>query len=253
VTDLRRARGYAPLDWTPEGGALVARIQALADTAGPGHVAVLDLDGCLFDTRPRQVHIFRELASRPGFERLAHVRAEHFLDWSLRRTCRNAGLDDAWIDANFEHLRTFWETRFFSGAYVLYDHAMPGAPALVRHVHNAGLHVVYLTGRDETMRAGTEEALHRHLFPLGDRATLICKPDAALEDTAFKEGVLETVAALGDVVLYMDNEPANVNVFRRRHPDALVVFVETDHSPRPIEPAPGIPWLRSFLPEPLTR
>lgn len=249
----RRARGYAPREWTPEGGALVARIRDLAATRGPGHVAVFDLDGCLFDTRPRQVHIFRELAARPGFERLDHVEVAHFQDWSLRRTCMNAGLDADWIERNLPELRTFWEERFFSSPYVLYDHAMPGAPALVRAVHAAGLHVVYLTGRDESMREGTEEALRRYLFPTGERATLIVKPDATIEDTAFKEGALETVAALGNVVLYMDNEPSNVNVFRRHHPEALVVFVETDHSPRPVEPEASIPWLRSFLAEPLAR
>ena len=32
-----------------------------------------------------------------------------------------------------------------------------------------------------------------------------------------------------------------------RHPEALVVFVETDHSPKPVEPLPDLPWLRSFL------
>ena len=33
--------------------------------------------------------------------------------------------------------------------------------------------------------------------------------------------------------------------------EALVVFVETDHSPRPVEPLSGIPWLRSFLARPI--
>jgi hypothetical protein len=122
---------------------------------------------------------------------------------------------------------------------------MPGAPAFVRDLHAAGLDVVYLTGRDVSMRPGTEEALRRFGFPTGERARLITKPDATLEDTAFKEAAIETIS--GDVVLYLDNEPANVNVFRRLHPHALVVFVETDHSFRDIEPDPEIPWLRTFL------
>jgi len=45
----------------------------------------------------------------------------------------------------------------------------------------------------------------------------------------------------------LDNEPANVNKFHDRHPDAQVVFVETDHSPRPDEPHSDLQWLRGFL------
>lgn len=247
---MRRSRGYAPLEG--EHGALVERIVVHARTHGEGHVAVLDLDGCMFDTRPRQVHIFRELASQRGLEGLYRVEVDHFRDWSLRNTLANAGLDDAWIDAHHDAVRAWWEQRFFTSAYVLHDHAMPGAAAMVRGIHEAGVHVVYLTGRDESMRAGTEESLRRWGFPYdAERATLLVKPTFDMDDTTFKEAALATVAQLGDVVLYLDNEPANVNLFRRTHPAALVVFVETDHSPKPIEPDPEIPWLRSFVRAPV--
>jgi phosphoglycolate phosphatase-like HAD superfamily hydrolase len=198
------------------------------------------------------VHIFRELAARPGMEPLSLVQAEHFVDWSLTRTLRLAGLPDAFVDAHAEAVRRFWAERFFRSDYVLHDHAMPGAPELVRALHDAGLHVVYLTGRDEGMRPGTESALRRFAFPLDiPRTALVMKPDARADDTTFKEGALAAIAELGRVVLYLDNEPANVNVFKRVHPEALVVFVETDHSPRPDEPHPELPWLRSFLTAPL--
>ncbi len=249
---MARARGYAPLEVTPQGAALVARIETICQAAGPGHAVVLDLDGCLFDTRPRQVQIFRELASVAGYHALNRVTVDHFQDWSLRATLANAGLPAAWTEAHAPAIRTWWEERFFTSEYVLYDHAMPGAAELVRAVHAAGVHCVYLTGRDERMRAGTEIALVRHGFPFGGAgSTLLVKPHARQEDTAFKEAALEQVARLGHVLVYLDNEPANVNLFRRRHPESLVVFVETDHSPRPIEPDPAIPWLRSFLKHPI--
>jgi hypothetical protein len=242
---MKRARGYAPFDVSPGNSALLKTMRVLARTRGPGHVAVLDLDGCLFDTRPRQVHIFRECAAHLGLEPLCRVDADCFRDWSLQNAMRNAGLDEAFVAAHHDAVRAFWADRFFRSDYVLHDHAMPGAPAFVRDLHAAGLDLVYLTGRDVSMRPGTEASLRRFAFPLGERATLITKPDATLEDTAFKEAAVETIA--GDVVLYLDNEPANVNVFRRLHPHALVVFVETDHSFRDIEPDPEIPWLRTFL------
>ncbi|MDP2317345.1 MAG: HAD hydrolase-like protein [Pseudomonadota bacterium] len=248
LVSFRRARGYAPLAWSEEGGELLARIHALALEKGPGHVAVFDLDGCLFDTRPRQVQIFRELGARAGFDPLFRVTVDHFTDWSLRTTLDNAGVHPDWIEANYVAVRSWWERHFFTSTYVLYDHAMPGAAALVRAVHDAGVHCVYLTGRDETMRPGTEDSLRRSGFPYDvARTTLLVKPDFRQDDTEFKEGAIEIVAAIGNVVLYLDNEPSNVNLFRRRHPESLVVFVETDHSPKPVEPDVEIPWLRSFL------
>lgn len=245
---MRRARGYDPLAYSVEGAALLDGLVALAVERGPGHVAVLDLDGCLFDTRPRQLHILRELAGQRGWPWLARLRVEHIRDWSLRNALLNAGVDPAWVEAHREEVRAFWGARFFQSEYVVHDHAMPGAPEFVRALHGAGLHVVYLTGRDDRMRPGTEVALRRFGFPYDvDGATLLTKHDPEEQDVVWKERALETVAALGDVVLYLDNEPANVNLFRRRHPEAQVVFVETDHSFRRDEPDAAIPWLRSFL------
>jgi len=48
-------------------------------------------------------------------------------------------------------------------------------------------------------------------------------------------------------VFFLDNEPTHVNLFRDRFPDALVVWMETDHSPRKEQPHLDIPVLRSFL------
>ena len=248
---MPRAHGYAPLDVSDQSMTLVREIRARAAATGLGHAAVFDLDGCLFDTRPRQVHILRALASREGLWPLYRVQVEHFRDWSLRTTFAHAGLDATWIEQHYDRIRAWWEQTFFASEYMRYDHAMPGAADLVRDVAAAGCHVVYLTGRDEGMRPGTEEALREAGFPLSEVATLLVKPNFEMNDTVFKESAMEAIAVLGRVVLFMDNEPANVNLFHRRHPEALVVFVETDHSPRPEEPDPAIPWLRSFLDAPL--
>lgn len=248
---MKRSRGYAPLTWSEHDASVLDRIYTRARAAGPGHVAVFDLDGCLFDTRQRQVHIFRELASARDLSPLYRVAEEHFVDWDLGATMRRAGIPREWVEAHLDEVREWWQARFFDGAYTLLDHAMPGAGRLVREVWSAGLQVVYLTGRDEAMREGTALSLRRSGFPMDERTVLVMKPAFDMDDTAFKEGALEGISALGRVVLYLDNEPANVNMYLRTHPDALVVFIETDHSPRPIEPVAGIPWLRCFLPGPL--
>ena len=216
-------------------------------TNGSG-VAVIDLDGCLFDTRPRQTHIYRELAGQKGWNDVAQIQPDHFKDWSIRNTLSNIGLDAARVDQVYEAVNAHWFKSFFTSEYVLYDHAMPGGPELVRQLHSEGTYVVYLTGRDETMRAGTEESLRRFGFPLGDRATLIVKPDFETDDTLFKGEAMKQIRTYGEPVIFLDNEPSNVNRFHSDCPDALVIFVETDHSPKPVTPDAALPRIKGFLP-----
>jgi hypothetical protein len=244
---MARARGYSPFETSPEQDALLDEIVSHAGTTGAQGVGVFDLDGCLFDTRPRQVHIFREFASQTGALDLYAVKAESFKDWDLGNTLRNAGIGESRISEVVEDLKKFWFDRFFTSAYVRFDHAMPGAVDLVKRCRETGMKIVYLTGRDETMRAGTETALKGFGFPLdGGECRLMVKPDFKTDDTEFKDAALKVIAGMGEPVLFLDNEPANVNKFLQRHPEAKVVFVETDHSPRPDEPHPSLPWLRSF-------
>lgn len=244
-------RGYRPFDWDADSAERLETVLQRVRHLSRARIAVVvgfDLDGCVFDTRPRQVHIFREIASLHGWEALCRVQAEHFVDWSLRGTMLNAGIEAAWIDKNEDSVQEQWNARFFHSDYQVHDHAMPGAAAFVREIRAAGAQIVYLTGRDHSMRAGTELALRRFGFPYDAAGvTLVTKPSPELDDTAFKEAALEQIAEMGRVAAYFDNEPANVNVFREHHPDAMVVFLDTDHSPRPIVPDPGIPWIRSFL------
>ena len=232
-----RARGAEPLFASAEQDALLDRIAA---TAVPGSVGVFDLDGCLFDNRPRQIRILRELASREDLPELYRVEAQHFRDWSLAHTFANAGVPEHLVP----RAEAEWERLFYTSEYVGYDHAMPGAAALVRRCYGSGMRVIYFTGRDGAMRPGTEEALERFDFPYDDRAVLVTKPRRDVDDVTFKTRALER---LGPVHLYVDNEPANVNAAHTRHPNALVVFFESDHSDRPDEPHHSLPWLRSFV------
>lgn len=244
---MPRSRGYSPFESSPEQDGLLDSIIETASEHGAAGVGVFDLDGCLFDTRSRQVHIFREFASHRGALELYAVEAIHFKDWDLGNTLRNAGISDGCIAEVLDDLKAFWFDRFFTSRYVCFDHAMPGAVDLVQRCRDTGLKIVYLTGRDETMRAGTEESLRGFGFPLdGEECRLMVKPDFKTDDTEFKDAALKAIAAMAQPVLFMDNEPANVNKFRDRYPAAQVVFVETDHSPRPDEPHESLAWLRSF-------
>lgn len=245
-------QGYAPTVVAVEQDGVLDRIEA---QARPGAVAVLDLDGCLFDNRPRQVAIIHEYAAHRDVPALSAVGAEHFADWDARRTLRNAGVDPVLVDAVYADLRAFWWQRFFSSDYVRLDLPMPGAVRLARRLQQGGCHLVYLTGRDHTMHPGTAETLRRYGFPDpdgphgadGPGATLLTKPEVAMSDEDWKALALPRLQALGEPVVFLDNEPTNVNLFADAHPGALVVFVSTDHSPRPTRPHAHLPWIRGFL------
>ena len=246
---MPRSRGYSPFSSSTEQDALLERVVDAARQGGESTVGVFDLDGCLFDTRPRQIQIFREYANRSGRLELYRVAAEHFKDWDLANTLRNAGFDDAYVAEVAPDVAAYWKSRFFRSDTVVHDHAMPGAVALVRRCHAAGMRIAYLTGRDETMRAGTSASLKAFGFPLDDETSrLFVKPDFDTDDTLFKAQAMTEIARMGTPTLFLDNEPSNVNTFLERFPSALVVFVETDHSPKPVEPDASIPWLRSFFP-----
>lgn len=241
-----RARGYKPFGTNAEQDDLLDRIIA---KAAPGMVGVFDLDGCLFDTRIRLVTIFHEFASVKGADGRYFAFAERsdFTDWDLKKPLRKYGMPESEIDAIFKEFIDFWWKRFFSDEYVAWDDPMPGATDLVRACYEQGMHIVYLTGRDHNMRAGTEVALRRCGFPYDiDRTVLFTKPKFEMEDTAYKMTALEDIAQLGTVSVSIDNEPANINSMSERFQDALCVHIETDHSFREDRPYKHIPRLRSF-------
>ncbi len=222
-----------------------AVLQAALGRAGPGQVCVLDLDSCLFDTRPRQKRILRAYAELVGWPELFTVRVEHFQDWSLRNTLALARVEER---GRLEGLRAFWWERFFDGAWHCYDEPLPGAVAFVQELHRRGATLVYLTGRHRPMREGTLRALHTWHFPMGDgRSTLVTKPRFETDDHVYKRSAGRLVRSLGSPALCLDNEPSNVNVFADIFPEALVIWVDTDHSPLPVAPRAALPRIRGFL------
>jgi hypothetical protein len=238
---------YSPFHQSPAQSKVIQAILQRGQAAGTAGVAVIDLDGCLFDTRPRQTQIYREVAGQQDWEDLAQIQPAHFQDWSIPNTLSNIGLSSERVNEIKGAVRDYWFKTFFTSDYVLYDHAMPGGPAMVRALKATGTYIVYLTGRDETMRAGTEASLLRFGFPLGDRATLIVKPDFETDDTLFKGEAMKQISGYGEPVIFLDNEPSNVNRFKDDYPEALVVFVETDHSPKPVDPYGELPRIKGFL------
>lgn len=198
---------------------------------------VFDLDGTLFDNRPRVSHIFRELAEHWAEAHPAHAdrlrssdptRVVYGIDENLQR-----------LGVHEPELRelgmAFWKERFFVDAYMKYDEPLAGARDFVRACYERGATIVYLTGRDlPNMALGTFASLRDHGFPIGVVGTsLVTKPTFDMPDTEFKRGVVAELGRVGRIVASFDNEPANVNLFLEAEPSAAAIFVDTQHAPNP--------------------
>ena len=107
--------------------------------------------------------------------------------------------------------------------------------------------IAYLTGRHHQTRAATIASLTRYGFPHdGSLSRLFTKPKLEMNDALFKKAALSEISVMGSIVLFLDNEPTNINIFADSHPDSMVVFVETDHSFAPVVPYSRLPRIASF-------
>lgn len=218
-----------------------------AAASGRSGVVVFDLDSTLLDNRPRQATIMREFGALRGIAALAATSPHHWTDWDIRRAMLATGLRPDAVERWAEEAKAFWRERFFTSEYCALDEAIPGAPAFVQEVLQAGAQVAYCTGRHEGMREGSLRCFARLGFPLpGDGVHLLMKPALEQSDDAWKQQAYGHLSALGQVLAVFDNEPTHVNGYRAAFPDALCVHVATDDSGRPVPLADGIPSVLSF-------
>jgi beta-phosphoglucomutase-like phosphatase (HAD superfamily) len=210
----------------------------LADVeSAPGALVVFDLDDTVFSTNDRHLRILREYAdlvearAPEAAELLRSIQRER-LQYQITATAHDAGLEEALV----KDLKDFWFARFFQNRYLLEDGVIPGAPAYCAEVAARGGTLVYVTGRDERMREGTEKSFARHGFPEPDGRTvrLILKPSFDVQDSAFKKEILARLAELGRVVASFENEPLHINMFQEAFPKGRHFLLETKHSGRPV-------------------
>lgn len=217
-------------------------------SAGGVPVVLLDIDSTLFQTAERHRRILIDFArARQDDVLLAFAASTSAADygWSVDGPLVAAGLDTPELCAD---LQAFWVPRFFSGAYAQLDLPTPGAVAFVHALADAGVLVVYLTGRTAPeMAEGTVTLLQHSGMPLFDgRTTLVMKPSHAVTDVAFKTQILTRLTRLGQVVATFENEPHHANGFREAFPNALHVWLDTSHSPGAPPLHPSVQVLRDF-------
>ena len=228
-------------------------VLARARSLGSRAVLAFDLDSTLFDNRPRQARILREFGLAQAHEKLGLCGPQHWNSgFDMRGAMRNCGLTEQEVEAHYAAARDFWLERFFTSDYCVDDVLIEGAAVFTRAVVATGARLVYVTGRHEGMRAGTEGCMRRQGLPLpdGERIHLVMKPHARDDDDAFKREAHARLGAWGEVVAAFDNEPTHANDYLRRFPQARVIHLATDHSGRPVPLLEGIVSVPHFSHEP---
>ena len=205
-------------------------------------VVVFDLDGTLMDNRPRTLAILRELSGQwesKDPQAAAKLRSASLTDlaYLLTDSLGNLGIHQSDLVAQAE---LFWRERYFGDDWLKHDVALDGSVAFAKACYEAGAILVYLTGRDlPMMGTGSFRSLRDLGFPIGVPGTeLVCKPDAAMPDEAFKRLEAPKLARVGVVVAVFDNEPGNCNILLEQNADCDSIFVDTQHLPGapPLDP-----------------
>ena len=220
---------------------------------------IFDVDGTILDIRPRVLKIVHEYA-REELQKVRPQLSEQVLkmdvadiQYAIADTLKNGGINE---DALITNGSIFWAERFFSTEYLINDVPNKGVLEFVRKLYASGARIVYLTGRDQPRQLeGTIRVLQKFGFPVGLQGTeLIMKPTSTMPDAIFKQRITSYLRSTGKVVAAFDNEPANVNVYRRAFgADTISVLFETLHSPNPPPLIDGVYRLDSFEAPTLTK
>lgn len=226
------------------------QILAAAGKSGRSGLLVFDLDSTVFDNRPRQARIVREFGRAQGLAELAKCQPWHFTSgWDLRGALTACGLTGEHAERLYPALKTFWQDRFFTSEYCKDDIEVVGAPRYLHALDYAKARVIYVTGRHEGMRLGTEACLERCRMPMpsnGGQVQLLMKPKLEEDDDAFKRQAHAQLRTMGTVLAAFDNEPTHINDYAVKFEDAVPVHLATDHSGRPVELHPRVVSIPHF-------
>ena len=202
-------------------------------------LALFDIDSTLMDTGPRSRAILEGARdSLPGLSAAWSSLDLSRPSWDVREPLRRAGVGDEDLH-NAVH--SWWKDRFFTDEWLAHDRPYPGVAAFLVELKAAGFALAYLTGRHSPgMEAGTRKSFASYGLPAGAEETFFFKPVFDMADLEFKTSVCERIRAMGTLVVSVDNEPANVNLFHAAFPRAITIWIDTVTSPCPEPLRPGI-------------
>lgn len=204
--------------------------------AGRCPVVVFNIDGTIFDNRPRSQAILRDFI-RENPEETADIAdsiiglQKDSMEYYVVDSFKKAGVENLFI---VEAALRFWADRFFSDAYVNKDLPFDGAVDFINELHDSGALIVYFSGRDQgTMLSGTIRALRDAGFPVGTARTMTvfkANPEEPSQD--YKRRVMGEITTIGRVIAAFDNDPRTVNTMRRQWPTARIFFVKSQSEPQ---------------------
>ena len=220
-------------------------------------IVVFDLDSTLFDVSKRSYEILRDWLAHP--ESRSFEETVKALE-GVQPTDMRYSLQDLWeikkiphdqepYAHHFSKAKNFWRKRFFGNDYLIHDQPTQGAVSFVRQLHEMGVKIVYLTGRDvPLMSFGTFDQLKTHGLPIEiERTRLILKPKRHIDDLDFKAQAAKTIMEWGHVVASFENEPKNLIAMAAAFsPDTMSVFIESVSSDHPAPPGKQIYRIHSF-------
>lgn len=196
---------------------------------------LFDLDSTLFDNSPRVHKIIQDFIEEhkdiypEHTEKMKEIKRQDIV-WGIKENLKKVDLHDENL---VNTVIKYWYERFFSNDYII-DVPLKGSYNFIKDLENSGVKIIYLTGRFETMRQGTERNINEHGFPLDPNGeNLVLKPDPKMPDDVFKHQAMENIKRFGHMIGGFENEPVNSNIFQEHYPESEIFFLETNHSLNP--------------------
>lgn len=223
--------------------------------AGLSRLAVFDLDSTLFDVSPRLQKVLDDFAKDPMHQQLfpeamsffQGIKAEQ-TDWGVSHALKRSGMTQG--SPEFQKtLLDYWRKTFFSNEYLHQDIPFPGAVDFVQRLAQAGVQIIYLTGRDQhRMGVGSREVLQKWDFPLHESlARLVLKPHRGLDDAEFKRDWFRDLQLSNyEVIWFFENDPVNIHRVREDIPEIDIIFFDSTHSGKAPEPD-TLPRIKHFV------
>ena len=218
-------------------------------------LVVFDLDSTLFDVSLRLERVLLNFAKVPAHQSRFPEQIQYFKniqilkkDWGIRQILVRAGLEGHHNEFQ-DCVREYWIKHFFSNEALEHDIPYPGAPEFVQSLAAAGAEIIYLTGRDvHRMGEGSKKFLLHWGFPLDEKnQQLILKPHRSLVDAKFKKDWFGSLPKdKYQKIWFFENEPVNIHLIRKKHPEVEIIFFDSTHSGEASTPD-DLPRILHFL------
>lgn len=201
--------------------------------AGRVPIVVFNIDGTIFDNRPRSQAILRDFIAYGGdsYAEIAdsvYALRQDSINYYVVDSFRSAGIANLFF---MESALKYWSDHFFSNRYVVYDLPINGSVAFINEMHDAGALIVYLSGRGRTtMLEGTIQSLNMAGFPVASsRTLLVMKPSPRENNLTYKAREYQSIARLGKVVAAFENDPRAAVAMQGAWPHAQIIVIATPH------------------------